>query len=547
MKRSMHFSLLRRMSLVLLGVFLLVLLVFNSAYAAGGGVTIQFTPDSLEILPGGEATTNLLITNSSSSEIKNIRLDYDEPEQAALEVMPKSLDSLPAGNSAAIQVKIKNTSDFSSPKKVYFQISYQFQSAPDAAESTAIQFVPLTLNPAAITAAVLKVSAATSGEEISETQPGDIYLSIENDSSQNAEINQIKTDCSKCGVENPENEVSIQTDQEFPIKLAPYDSILVHYRVILKGQSAVKPGKLLTAFNIEAYLPESKREISAALSQTVTLGVMGESEIVKLLGIPSLLFLPGFLMLATMILMAKVLPIKRNGTQILPEVFTLVSDAKNIYFWLISISLSILCVYFYPKITSGLAVIGWVSGSRNLLVGYGLTDLFVLWVGSVLVGFLIIVIIRLVFEILLQRENALLITGSEEVIEFLQKLAGKGESITQRLVQYKIGTAEYKGFLYTETLIGTQKDWLFPYIFIDWMDASYNKKQEIASLLDSRKKGSFKRLVWLLTEEIKKGTVRIKWQRADGNTPLRSLSPAECDFSKAQKELDFEQPILLIK
>jgi hypothetical protein len=103
----------------------------------------------------------------------------------------------------------------------------------------------------------------------------------------------------------------------------------------------------------------------------VNVGILGESDLLKMVGIPSLLFLPGFLMLSTFLFLWTR---AASGTRADPA-FNLPESA------LISITLSLIAAKTYPWIT------GAIHHPRDYLQGgYGLQDVFQLWFGSVCLG-----------------------------------------------------------------------------------------------------------------------------------------------------------------
>jgi hypothetical protein len=101
----------------------------------------------------------------------------------------------------------------------------------------------------------------------------------------------------------------------------------------------------------------------------VTIGVPGVSDAMQFLGIPSLLLLPGALMILTFI-------------TVLPR-FTLRPpiDWKNPSLLVAAVLLSFAAGYLYPCVTKY-----WLGTERNYLRGYDMSDVGYLWIGSIAIA-----------------------------------------------------------------------------------------------------------------------------------------------------------------
>jgi len=141
--------------------------------------------------------------------------------------------------------------------------------------------------------------------------------------------------------------------------------------VELKAHGRVQSGKNLLLFKIALRWREAGVIRTAHLIRTheISVGVFGESDILTVLGVPSLLLLPGFLVLVTagILWRARVIRLKQDAGE-----FSFQPTKPD--FWVLAISLSI-----------GLAFVFRAAG-HSYLGRYGLGDVIVVWVTSILIG-----------------------------------------------------------------------------------------------------------------------------------------------------------------
>jgi hypothetical protein len=125
---------------------------------------------------------------------------------------------------------------------------------------------------------------------------------------------------------------------------------------------------LLVGFNVRSLNPTGAWEPMTAQGK-VTIGIPGLSDALQFLGIPSLLLLPGALVILTFLTMLPWL----TG---LPQV-----DWKKPALLLLAVLLSFAAAYLYPWVTGR-----WLGLARDYLRGYELRDVVYVWAGSMVVG-----------------------------------------------------------------------------------------------------------------------------------------------------------------
>jgi len=195
---------------------------------------------------------------------------------------------------------------------------------------------------------------------------------------------------------------------------------------------------------------------SLIVTQRLKVGVLGESDILKLLGVPSFLLLPGFLMVASFLaLWVRVRP--RKAVQL---------EVKSLEFWVIAITLSLLTAPLYPKIT------GVWATSRNYLVAYGLRDIFYVWMGSIVVAVLAWVVMIEGMELRawmreVQRRRTVP-SEEDEPIDILRKLAVHGMGFALKQADSQVSGMSGRYFLVVPVTEGQTEVWVAPPIIMEW-------------------------------------------------------------------------------
>jgi hypothetical protein len=143
--------------------------------------------------------------------------------------------------------------------------------------------------------------------------------------------------------------------------------------LMLRASSKVVPGLYTVMIGVQVE--------SGGLNQTVTtshdinVAVLGESDLLKLVGVPSLLFLPGALLLITLSLCLSAGISSDDRKKLLLQ-------PTEPGFWVLAIGLSLVAAVIYPSLT------GFFGHERNYLASYGLEDFMYVFGWSILGGIL---------------------------------------------------------------------------------------------------------------------------------------------------------------
>ncbi|MDZ4152884.1 hypothetical protein, partial [Methylicorpusculum sp.] len=205
---------------------------------------------------------------------------------------------------------------------------------------------------------------------------------------------------------------------EIPLVISPQSTVAIDFKI--KANPTILPGKYIGLIDVDA-----KTSCGVSLHRVaayeVTLGVFGQSELLTTIGVPSLLFLPGFLVLSIWLLIwrmgLRVSFLKKEGSS--NDFFVAGTDPE---FWLLGITFSLLMFISARNL--------WGLGYQR---PYQLSDIATLWGASLGVGLLTYLLIFWVTrwreKYLEGRRVAKLLTSNDSVITALERIIRHGVEI----------------------------------------------------------------------------------------------------------------------
>ncbi len=276
----------------------------------------------------------------------------------------------------------------------------------------------------------IKLTTATSFTSLQENATGKVVLTIDNKTSEQLDFTVSKP-------LRPEN-ARIEPENDFTLTVPPQSTAMHTFSISVLDK--VTPGKYLGVLEVSAQ-NSCGIPIRRSISYEVTLGVFGQSELLTMLNIPSILFLPGYLMLALWLLLwhfksLRITWLAKAGSE---EFFVGLRDAE---FWLLGITISLL-LYF-----SGTP---WLSISN--VQAYSLRDIAKLWTSSLFISLAVYLVLlygnRKYLHKLEETRAATTLTRSDDVMTALKKITTRKYDLQQlRAVKSKNGvTPEIEGFL----------------------------------------------------------------------------------------------------
>jgi hypothetical protein len=156
------------------------------------------------------------------------------------------------------------------------------------------------------------------------------------------------------------------------------------FTFIATANGRVRPGKQLLMFKVRLLTDRAPRDY--LVTREVSVGVLGQSEILKLLGVPSFFLLPGFLVVSSFQFFWGIFAVKFSSSKDPPW------GKEKETFWLIAV-------------TASLAISSlFLLWRRDVFSFYGLSDVMVIWWVSLTIGALCYLAIHL-WKIWQQKEK----------------------------------------------------------------------------------------------------------------------------------------------
>jgi hypothetical protein len=358
------------------------------------------------------------------------------------------LAEINSNGSVARPLELKLTGALPIKPQVMFWADYQGKAADKLSRTSATQALGLSVG-AVPDQDDIELTTSTSFTSLQENSTGRILLTIDNKTGEKLDFT----------VSNPvqPDYIKMENEGDAKISVPPQSTATKAFKI--SADEEVKPGKYPGVFEVSAETGCSI-PIRRSISYEVTLEVLGQSELLTLFGIPSLLFLPGYLMLALWLFLWRFKALRitwlvKAGSS--DEFFFGLKDAE---FWLLGITISLL-LYF----------------SRMPLLfienvqAYSLTDIATLWIASLtisLVTYLVLLKInRWRLRVAAETLAATTLTRADSVISALEKIIlRKWDIRNSRPVRSKPGvTPERKGFLLWRAE-EADSTWLMPQIIV---------------------------------------------------------------------------------
>lgn len=335
------------------------------------------------------------------------------------------------------------------PFAVAVLASYRTSSGvPKIARGTVETVAPVPVDISKLAAIEVKASLATlrSGQE----EP--VYLLVTNKGAQRLKLEKVES-------MGPEF-IDLTNSSKMPRWLEPGMTAVI--TVMAKAEDRVRTGEHQLVFRIPASSGGSEFDLVA--SQNTKVGIAGESEVLELFGVPSVLFLPGFLVLTMASLLWKLRWRRKEWDD---AEFPLLP--KEGQFWLVAVIFSIVIVTIAAKL------------GTDLLDLYGLKELLVVCAASIVLG---AVLYWAFVSWQNSRRSKLVPDGADTPLQVLNKLAKQGLSTRRRRISYDTGTGVSRLFLLQPDSDTRPSTWASPAITYRWTEMDAELQERIQQQID---------------------------------------------------------------
>ena len=337
----------RPTALWLIAVVIGLMLAGHGTAGAADQITIAVMPSSITPALEGATTAAVLTTNNTSVPV-TVRLSMDpngliEPHNFG------AARTIPANGTISWELPIRRIPGSAAPNAVLIRAAYSVKGS--AGELTTALAVPLTLPPGAFDIGKATMAAGDSAIRVDDVHDSQFAVRISNPSQQRVAVDSLRWTFP------PYLQVTLADTVTVPFEVPPNGSTSVAFTV--RGVGALERGS--NQIMLTAGLSWDSQHGNLVTEQPVDVGAFGESQIGELLAIPTLLVLPGAVVLALLAVRwaLGVRPVARSTSLDFP-----VSGALQ--FGVAMLLLSALAIFLDGVITG-----------RSLLAGYGSRDILV--------------------------------------------------------------------------------------------------------------------------------------------------------------------------
>lgn len=464
--------------ITLLGALWIGLVTAAVVFAESPPLTLSVTPDAVVLAPG-EAAQDIVTAKISITTVQSITLTAFADATVDVTINAPERTRPPLRGDVVWTVTITRSNTGRPAGKVYFRADYQMKES-DGQLVPGVTTAPLDIQeriPDTIDK-VVTANLETALETLQDQQSRQVFVVVKNISNVPVTVTHIKVwpiPRITTAVEELGTGFRLEPQQSNPFSMT------------LTAGDAVQSGKhlLIVRVDIEWEKAGQRTTGSLVLDKDFTVGVFGESAILQVTTIPSVMFLPGFLFVTTLVLL-----VKWSWHKPLLDL-----DFKKPEFWFVAVTISLIAILLYPLLTGPFLsfLLRRPMSSRDYLQGYGFNDILLLWLGAVLLGLFVWVAGSTTVWLGLKGRNALVVfrawrertrrtalvpSEDDSPLVILRKIANNQKGFDLRQVKYPGGDASQYVFVLPSGFPEPGKIWVVPRIRLQWRKATDRFKDE---------------------------------------------------------------------
>jgi hypothetical protein len=345
---------------------LLLSLVNGGVSSAASGenssqIQLEVTPSTIKLAPSEKELITISARNNTKSPAENLRLEWIVTSGLVVKARSNEKEQLlPVGASTRWSLDVTQASDSTESGHVYFLLDYvqRESNTTTSMANTVNASLEVQVRSPTTLEKLVDVRAESALKLLKQSDTGTIYVVVKNKSVRPLTVLPLKRD-------PPDKDLEI-------ISITPNKNIEIPpqaektFSVDVKAKNRVKPGKHVLLFPIDiTWHEDGHQHRSSIISKyEFDLGVVGD-ELLTVLGVPTLLLLPGFLAILIFTMLWN-----HVGTRT-----RIPLDLKSGEFWSIAVLVSLSATLLYR-----------LTWNDNYPDRYGLDDVYFIWFGSAAVG-----------------------------------------------------------------------------------------------------------------------------------------------------------------
>jgi hypothetical protein len=428
----------------------LVLAIWSPAFAQDA-CRLDLVPKDLAVTRGGVGADVVLAAHApAQTTITAARLSADAPSGVTVTI--EGPDPMPPAR-GDLRWRASVKANDATPEKGDVLFSLACDLTPTSGKGAVIRLsvasLPFTTRSPTKPLSTLKARVDPITEPVDERRAGLLALTLENQGEQDLAGVSIETDFPDF--------LDVVPKRVDVGALAPGTILVFPFRVSENNAHRPRPGAPPPLFHVKARAASESATGVVTVAASVPLSVLGLSDALKLIQVPSFLFLPGALLLLTCDLIWR-LRARNENTE-----FPLAWPKPA--FWLGAVTLSGVAAVMYPVVT------GVFGDSRDYLIAFTLTDVIWVWFVSIVSAVPVYALSAAVHNALERRRlgaearerRKREINSDDQPIDVLRKLATLGASsgIVLPIATIRQG-AETQTVLDSGLPAGPGQRWLLP-------------------------------------------------------------------------------------
>jgi len=459
----------------------------RSALAESSELTVEVIPASVGLPPEGEVQTLVIVRNPTKDTVHNVRLSWLPHAGIKVMVETSAPEVLIPQGVCIWTLRLSRIGEVPTSTVIPIRVDYTRNAEDGSGVVSCVAVSPLRVEypkPEAV-GPLVEVQTKMSPSTVNEKAPGKLYIIIKNISTLDIRVKKASSSGPKF--------LKIKLHAKNRVSLRPLESCTITADITVIG--AVQSGKHLILFTVPLEWEKAGHvhRSNAVATHEVEVVIPGVSEILTLLGVPSFLVLPGFLMLVVAGQLWKYC-----GPSDKKDKFPFV--VKSSEFWVVAITLSAAMAWVYPMVT------GLFGSPRDYLKGYKLTDVVYIWATSILFGAVVTEATTRIWKWKLRRKRP---SEKDNPISLLKKLHRQGIGVCLERVELK---DKKQLFLLERWDPKKESFWVGSSIIVRWT----KNIEELEKKVEGELKGNAATLAGLLTEGQKKKALEVSWQEGEG-------------------------------
>lgn len=396
---------------------------------------------------GFTATAHIALLNSGEHPFEQVSLSSFGNDGIVSVIGKPASATVPPKGVIDWPVSLTVPSSAHLPGSVIFEASYRTAGVP------AVLFTTISFT-ADIAQKLVDATLDGTPDPISQQRPGNLYLIVTNNLNVTA----------KASAQPHKPSAGLEISAVGTFEIPPRSTAA--RRIELSTAGRVTPGSQDAAIDVDIHWERDGQTDRRyfALTKTITVGVFFESELLKALGVPSFLLLPGCIVIFTLLALLNTgwLGVKNHSS--LPSL-----NNTQPVFWIIVLPLSgfLLLLYY------------WITGI-NCLLNYGVIDIGYLW-GS---GFVLGCIWFLLYAAWIKYH---FVTSADTPLQVLEKLARNGLSLERPAWEFKVNGNDVTGLALEDTDDNPAQFWVSPKVKVTWGAGAGAQQQQYNGLLNNKR------------------------------------------------------------